>query len=108
MCRYKKSPMYNNLPRWQPTWSREELMMRGKLITFGIAACVSLGGLTTVAAVPQDGPVATFKSSIDLVRVAAVVRDRKGRFVQDLTARDFEVLEGNQTRPIADFRREVA
>ena len=38
----------------------------------------------------------TFKSSVDLVRVTAVVRDQKGRFVQDLTARDFEVLDGGQ------------
>ena len=48
------------------------------------------------------GPAATgaarasFKASVDLVRVSAVVRDRKGRFVQNLTARDFEVLDGGQ------------
>ena len=39
-------------------------------------------------------PVATFKSSVDLVRVSAVVRDQKGRFVRDLSVRDFEVLDG--------------
>src|SRR5262245_8787112 len=52
-------------------------------------------------------PVASFKSSIDMVRIAAVVRDGKGRFVQDLTARDFEVLDGGQTRPIADLQRDL-
>lgn len=55
-----------------------------------------------------QGSVATFKSSVDLVRVSAVVRDRKGRFVQGLSAQDFEVLEGSQLRPIADFRRDVS
>src|SRR3569832_1330771 len=39
-------------------------------------------------------PVATFKSSVDLRRVSAVVRGKKGRFVSDLAARDVEVLGG--------------
>jgi Ca-activated chloride channel family protein len=43
-----------------------------------------------------------------MVRVAAVVRDHKGRFVQDLNARDFEVLDGGQARRIADFRSDIA
>src|SRR5205814_6018148 len=54
---------------------------------------------------PQP-PTATFRSSVDLVRVTAVVRDHKGRFVQDLTVRDFEVLDGGRTRPITEFRRD--
>jgi Ca-activated chloride channel family protein len=48
-----------------------------------------------------------FRAGVDLVRIAAVVRDRRGRFVQDLTARDFEVLEGGQVRAISDFRNDV-
>jgi VWFA-related protein len=51
--------------------------------------------------------VATFKSSVDLVRVSAVVRDKRGRFVPDLAAHDFEVTDGDQTRSIADFRRDA-
>ena len=53
----------------------------------------------------QEGR-ATFRSSVDLVRVSAAVRDRKGRLVGDLTARDFEVLEGSELRPIAECRDE--
>lgn len=56
---------------------------------------------------PQ-APVATFRSSVDLVRINAVVRDRKGRFVTDLTSRDFEVFDGGISRPITDFRRDEA
>lgn len=82
--------------------------MRGKLITLGTAAVVLLGGLSSLTATAQTPPVATFKAGVDLVRVTAVVRDRKGRFVQDLTARDFEVLDGDQPRKISDFRRDVA
>jgi len=59
---------------------------------------------TTYAQVPQ----ATFKASVDLVRVTAVVRDHKGRLVQGLTAADFEILDGTERRPITDFRHDVA
>ena len=43
-----------------------------------------------------------------MVRIAAVVRDQKGRFVQDLKVKDFEVLDGGQARNIADFRTDLA
>jgi Ca-activated chloride channel family protein len=62
-------------------------------------------GQTPAAPAP---PTATFRSSVDLVRVAAVVRDQKGRFVQDLTIRDFEVTDGGRSRPITDFRQDRA
>jgi Ca-activated chloride channel family protein len=52
-------------------------------------------------------PVATFKSSVDLVRVSATVRDKKGRFVRDLAASDFHVLDDGRMRPIADFRHDL-
>ena len=55
-----------------------------------------------------QAPIATFKSSVDLVRVSAVVRDRKGRFVQDLSARDFEILDMGRPQPITDFHADVA
>ena len=57
---------------------------------------------------PRSGPVASFTSSIDLVRLGVVVRDRKGRFVHNLTARDFEITDGGEPRAIADFRNEAA
>jgi Ca-activated chloride channel family protein len=43
-----------------------------------------------------------------MVRVAAVVRDGKGRFVRDLTARDFEVLDSGQARPISNLQNDLA
>jgi VWFA-related protein len=49
---------------------------------------------------------AVFRSSVDMVSVAAVVRDRKGRFVRDLSRDDFTVVEGGQTRPIVEFRKQ--
>ena len=69
------------------------------------------GVLTAViaqGAQQPPAPVVTFKAGVDLVRISAVVRDRKGRFVADLTARDFEVLDAGRPQPIADFRPDLA
>jgi Ca-activated chloride channel family protein len=49
-----------------------------------------------------------FRSRVDVVRLAAVVRDQKGRFVRDLAASDFEVFDSGRLRTIKDFRPEVA
>ena len=74
-------------------------------VTLGLGVPGAVGQQPPPLAAP---PPATFRSSIDLVRVAAVVRDKKGRFVPDLSARDFEILEGGVSRPIADFERDLA
>lgn len=55
---------------------------------------------------PAEPPVATFRSSVDLVRVSAVVRDKRGRFVRDMSVRDFEVLDGGEPRRIQEFRQD--
>jgi VWFA-related protein len=54
---------------------------------------------------PAD-PAPKFRSSVDLVSVAAVVRDRKGRFVSDLSREDFIVVEGGEPRRIVGFEAE--
>ncbi|MDQ3068477.1 MAG: VWA domain-containing protein [Acidobacteriota bacterium] len=64
--------------------------------------------MTPSLALPQDAtaksPQATFRSSVDLVQVRAVVRDRRGRFVGGLERKDFEVLDGGQYRPLVDLQ----
>lgn len=80
-------------------------MKRGSLIT-AAALLVTTVGISGYQ-LPQP-PAATFKSGVDLVRVAAVVRDHKGRFVQDLSAKDFEVFEDGREQRITDFRRDLA
>jgi Ca-activated chloride channel family protein len=81
--------------------------MRGKLIAGATIVTLLLGTHSAIVQ-GQNPPVASFKSSVDMVRIAAVVRDSKGHFVQDLTARDFEVLDGGKTRPITDLQRDTA
>ena len=56
----------------------------------------------------SDPPTPVFRSSVDLVRLAAVVRDQKGRFVRDLTKADFEVFDRGRMQTVRDFRQEVA
>ena len=78
-----------------------------------LVAALSIGsvgaGSAALSGAPQtQPPVATFKSSIDLVRINAVVRDKKGRFVSNLTANDFEVEDGGVPRTITEFRRDEA
>ena len=77
-------------------------------ITVLAAITVGAHGIHGQTPADQAAPAATFRSSVDLVRVAAVVRDHKGRFVRDLTIRDFEVTDGGKTRPITDFRQDVS
>lgn len=81
-------------------------MKRGSLIIAAAVAWVATAGVSGFQA--QQPPAATFRSGVDLVRVAAVVRDHKGRFVPDLSAKDFEILENGRLRPIADFRRDLS
>ena len=85
-------------------------MTRSELINVTAAMLVAVtAGMETVSAQqtqPSAPPVATFKASVDLVRVSAVVRDRRGRLVQDLAVRDFEVLDGGEPRRIQEFRHD--
>ena len=81
-------------------------MKPGNLLVAATILLLNLGPNRVKAQEPLPG--AAFKSSVDMVRVAAVVRDHKGRFVQDLTVRDFEVLDGGSKRHIADFRPDIA
>ena len=56
------------------------------------------------ASAQVDAPQATFKSSVDLVSVTAVVRDKKGRVVRSLTPKDFVVTDAGQPRTIVDLQ----
>jgi Ca-activated chloride channel family protein len=84
--------------------------MSGRLSHLAAAVALTLLPAPGMAqAVPQGSPaqnppVAKFRSSVDVVSVSAVVRDKKGRFVGNLDRKDFIVTEAGQSRPILDFR----
>ena len=48
-----------------------------------------------------------FHSSVDVVSVSAVVRDRQGRTVSSLTRDQFDVLDAGQLRPILDVQADA-
>src|SRR5262249_31331950 len=75
---------HNVLHEMATTLDMKPPMTRPALIT-GAALLGMTLGLHGAAVRAQEQPRATFRSSVDLVRVAAVVRDHRGRFVQDLT-----------------------
>ncbi len=104
----------NSLKSWQAIWTSAGRMRHTMTITVAAMAMTMLMSASatlaqdTRTAPPPPDIVATFKSGVDLVRVSAFVRDRKGRFVTNLTAGDFEVLENGRARKISDFRHELA
>jgi VWFA-related protein len=75
-------------------------VMTSALVVLPASAHASPGSST------QQDPPARFRSAVDVVSVAAVVRDRKGRFVSDLSRDDFTVVEAGELRRILDFRAE--
>lgn len=55
------------------------------------------------APAPDDQENATFRAGVEVVTLAAAVRDRRGRVVRDLTRGDFEVVDSGAVRAIRDF-----
>jgi VWFA-related protein len=52
---------------------------------------------------PQPAQVPTFRVAVDYVELDAVVTDRDGKFVRDLTKEDFEVLEDGKPQNVTAF-----
>ena len=80
--------------------------VRMSLLLAALGALPALS-LAQVPSAAETQPAPRFKSSIDVVSVAAVVRDKKGRFVSDLLQEDFKIVEGGVPRKILDFRAEA-
>jgi Ca-activated chloride channel family protein len=82
-------------------------MMRRALTAGSAVMLISVVTASTEAS-GQQKPLATFRSGIDLVQVSAVVRDKQGKLVRNLTVQDFEIVDGGETRKISDFRHDLA
>jgi VWFA-related protein len=79
--------------------------MRGAIVSFragvtSLLVCVSAVGLTG----QSEQERATFRSSLDLVSVAVVVRGSDGKIVRGLRPADFEVLDSGTKQPIVQFQ----
>jgi Ca-activated chloride channel family protein len=80
---------------------------------YGLSIIVSTLTVITAASSPlsaQDarpsssGPAMTFRSSVNLVSVAAVVRDKHGKVMPSLSGQDFVVLDGGQKKELVNFQ----
>jgi VWFA-related protein len=71
-----------------------------------VAAIIALPAPATIEGA-QDPPQPKFRSSVEVVSVSAVVKDRNGKFVRNLVQNDFVIQEGGHERKILDFRAET-
>ena len=72
-----------------------------------LCALALAAGVLAPAATAQEAERLVFRSSVDLVSVAAVVRDKRGRIVRSLTREDFELIDAGQPRPVVDFQSDA-
>ena len=74
--------------------------MPNRLVLGWLIASIGIGVL-------QGGHVAhaqpTFRTGVDLVSVTAVVSDKEGRPVRELTRNDFQVFDDGERRPVLEF-----
>lgn len=82
-------------------------MQRFLVLLLALTATAAAGSADAQSQVAPPAGV-TFKSGVDMVTVSAVVRDRKGRVVKNLTRADFELLDAGVPRTIKDFRPDQA
>jgi VWFA-related protein len=80
-------------------------MKRGKLI-IAVSFVLASGWVGAGAEAMRQGIV--FRAGVNLVRVGAVVRDRKGRFIRNLTAQDFVVFDDGKAVQITNFHQGVS
>jgi Ca-activated chloride channel family protein len=76
------------------------------LCVFSLLTVMAGLSLPRAAAGQQpDQPV--FRAGVDLVSVAAVVRDKQGRTVRSLTRDDFELFDAGQSRTFVDVQSDA-
>lgn len=76
------------------------------LLTASLAACgiIAAGSVAFVASAAQ-APTPRFRSGVEVIEVAVVVRDRDGRVVGDLTESEISVRENDVPQRILAFER---
>jgi VWFA-related protein len=84
----------------------DSVVMRNFQVARRFAAVIVVAAVAGLADAPplhaQDARP-TFRSSVALVPITAVVRDGKNRVVRELQKDDFEVFEDSQRRRVVDF-----
>jgi len=81
------------------------LLAQVLLVMFGVkgvrsALCTGILAMAVVVVTAQEAVEPLFKSGVQRVALAAVVRDGKGKLVTNLTAKDFELLDSGHRTPL--------
>jgi VWFA-related protein len=69
----------------------------GRVGTLAVLIVLSVAGM--------GGQQPTFRAGVDLVNFGVTVTDRKGTFINDLTAADFEIVEDGRPQAVTYFAR---
>jgi VWFA-related protein len=88
---------------------------RGLLTALAVVAAATIAPLARAqqsgqpfdASESTEAPAATFRAGVSLVSVSAVVRDRRGKVMSELTSDDFEVLDEGRRRRLIDFQSDA-
>jgi VWFA-related protein len=82
-------------------------MSRPAVIAAFVLALVCAPSLAPAQDASSQTAKTTFKSAVDVVSVAAVVRDKRGRFAPNLKKEDFVVEEAGAQRDILEFHADT-
>jgi len=77
--------------------------MHASAALVAFALTIALSAPLAVRAQEQDEQP-RFRASVDVVTIAAVVRDKQGRVMSSLTKDDFTVLDQGKSQPIVEFQ----
>jgi VWFA-related protein len=82
--------------------------MRRTVVLFTLIASTAVGSSRVIAqqsarVETAQQPTITFKSGIEAVTVTAIVRNRRGKVIKDLTKSDFELIDSGVSRQINEF-----
>lgn len=90
---------------WQESWIKRGVTraLRQGIAPLLMAMLATVAIDVTAQSLKTGDAKPTFRSGVDLVSVAAVVRDRRGQVVRDLSRDDFIVLDNGVPRRIVEF-----
>ena len=84
--------------------------MKDRIRPFSVWSSILFGSALILAASwtagGQQRP--SFRAKVDVVDVSCIVRDRRGRYLEDLTRHDFQVYEDGVRQELLFFHREKA